>query len=241
MPFLLFLLLTAKLLNNMWYYDLIIDVECMLKVSVDKAWVTGHQRGAGDPPAVREQGALLSRPVTSLLCVMSSRLMLRLTGLPSRWIYSQPGHAESCVLSFFRTIRRDTGVNCVCVSVVFLQGNSTCRRGSPLNVCRNRPGTKPLGGIAWVIKDMCLSCRRPPTRSAGSTWFVLSWTPGVSSDMKTVATQWRKWRHVSHKTAQSFTLYLWCKHSEKADVQRVKCTQVSMHMCKSTIFSYNIH
>lgn len=34
------------------------------------------------------------------LYVMFGGLMLRLIGLSSRWIYSQPEHAESCVLSF---------------------------------------------------------------------------------------------------------------------------------------------
>lgn len=111
-------------------------------VSLGKAWFTGHQRGAGDPPAVREQGRLS----WVNLCVMSSELKLQLTGLPS-WIYSQPGHAENCMLNLFRAIRETqvwTVSECVCALAAgqqHLQG-----MGNPLNMSRNSPGDKPLWG-----------------------------------------------------------------------------------------------
>lgn len=88
---------------HMWLCRYLVCIS--LTVSTDKVEVRGQQRGAGDPPSLREKVQLhwvdLWLNCTGL-CVMSSRLMLRLTGLPSRWIYSQPEHAESCVLSFFR-------------------------------------------------------------------------------------------------------------------------------------------
>lgn len=45
------------------------------------------------------------------LCDASSRHNLVLTGLPSRWIYSQPGHAGSYVLSSFREHQSGKGAN----------------------------------------------------------------------------------------------------------------------------------
>ncbi len=117
-------------------------------VSSGKAWFSGHQRGAGDPPAVREQGRLS----WVNLCVMSSKLKLQLTGLPS-WIYSQPGHAESYMLSLFRTIR-ETQVwavsKCVC---------ARCRTTTPAgdgksseHVQEQPRGQNPLGETPESLK-----------------------------------------------------------------------------------------
>lgn len=130
---------------------------------------TGHQWGAGDPPAVREQDQLYWVD----LCVMSSRLMLRLTGLPKGWIYSQPGHAERCVLSLFRTSEEKQMWTPCCIPA----RQQHLQEGISSKLVQEHPGQKTLWGKPESLKTCAflfstesvrtMTCRCLLTSSAG--------------------------------------------------------------------------
>lgn len=171
-----------------WYYHAVravIDIKFWLwlpPVSRDRAEFRGHKRGAGDLPALREQVQLCWVDLwlnSTGPCVMSSRLILRLTGLPSRWIYflNQNRLRVACWASA-EPLEIHTGGDSVCAwSQFFCSCNTAApERGANLwtcqgPACENRKSKRGCVALITQSNTGRTTSHRSPITSSADIWF----------------------------------------------------------------------
>lgn len=130
-----------KVLNNMWYHDLLSGYRCLMNiivfpVSEDKALDTSEEQ------VILLQSENRTSSTESTCASWAADLCSGWLDYPKGefilnqdmlsavcWASSEPQKRNKCELP-----------------VVFLRDNSTYRRGYPLNLFRNIPGRKPCGG-----------------------------------------------------------------------------------------------